>query len=126
MLNELLKTESWLALPEEQQHGASSWFGYPIRIAPDSGISRDAVIRVLTERRIGTRLLFAGNIIRQPAYADVNYRTIGSLQNADTIMRDVFWVGTYPGLDDAHMRYLGESIQIAGRASEGEPAGSRK
>jgi CDP-6-deoxy-D-xylo-4-hexulose-3-dehydrase len=113
LLTELLKNESWLVLPEEQQPGSSSWFGYPIRIAPDSGISRDAVISVLTQRRVGTRLLFAGNIVRQPAYLDVKYRAVGSLQNADTIMRDVFWVGTYPGLDEAHVRYIAESLQKA-------------
>jgi CDP-6-deoxy-D-xylo-4-hexulose-3-dehydrase len=64
----------------------------------------------LNDRRIATRLLFAGNIIRQPAYRDVNFRVAGDLQNAERIMNDVFWVGTYPGLAEREMRYLAASI----------------
>jgi len=104
----------WLALPGGIEHGESSWFGFPLRLLADAPVTRDFLVRGLNKRRIGTRLLFGGNLVRQPAYADVNYRTIGDLANADTIMRDVFWVGTYPGLDDEHLRYIVSSIEEIG------------
>lgn len=110
LLSELLSEHSWLSLPGEHQPGGSSWFGYPIRVNPDAPISRDGLVKGLNERKIGTRLVFAGNLTKQPAYSDVNYRVVGGLQNADIIMNDVFWIGTYPGLGEAQMRYIAESI----------------
>jgi CDP-6-deoxy-D-xylo-4-hexulose-3-dehydrase len=100
----------WLQLPTELPGGASSWFGYPIRVLPGAPIDRNTLTRGLTERRIGTRLVFAGNLLRQPAYARVAHRVIGDLPNADIIMNDVFWVGTYPGIDAAEIAYIAESI----------------
>ncbi len=114
LLTELLVDVAWLALPTEEERARSSWFGYPIRVLPGAPIERNALVQALNARRIGTRLVFAGNLIRQPAYADVNYRVVGDLRNADAIMNDVFWVGTYPGLDDAQIAYVASSIQAVG------------
>lgn len=111
LLGTLLSDIPWLILPRESDGGRSSWFGYPIRVAPDAPLSRNALTRVLNERKIGTRLVFAGNLVRQPAYRDVALRTIGTLDNADTIMNEVFWVGVYPGLDDDQIRYIARSIR---------------
>lgn len=108
---EALKDVSWLALPGEISGGTSSWFGYPIRVLPGAPVTRDVLVQELNQRKIGTRLVFAGNLTRQPAYRDIEYRTIGDLKNADVVMNDVFWVGTYPGLAAEQMRYIAASIR---------------
>ena len=109
----------WLALPREAPGGSCSWFGYPLRVLPDAPLNRNTLVQALNERKIGTRLVFAGNLTRQPAYADIAYRTSGSLEHADTIMNDVFWVGTFPGLGEAEIDYIADSIVAAGQC---EPA----
>lgn len=114
LLTELLSDIPWLALPGEHQPGGSSWFGYPIRVLPDAPVTRDELVQHLNASRIGTRLLFAGNLTKQPAYEDVNYRVVGDLKNADVIMNDVFWVGTYPGIDEEAVRYVVDVIASAG------------
>lgn len=116
VLRELLaESAPWLIQPKVLNDGECSWFGFPVRVASDAPVTRDYLVRQLNERKIGTRLLFGGNLVRQPAYEDVEYRQIGDLANADIIMRDVFWVGTYPGLDDEHLRYIADSIEEIGR-----------
>jgi CDP-6-deoxy-D-xylo-4-hexulose-3-dehydrase len=110
ILSEALESVDWLALPGAVDGGECSWFGYPLRVLPGAPVSREALIAGLTDRKIGTRLLFAGNLVRQPAYKNVHYRSIGDLRNADIIMNDVFWIGTFPGLDDDQVRYIAESI----------------
>jgi CDP-6-deoxy-D-xylo-4-hexulose-3-dehydrase len=86
-------------------------------LAEDAPISRDALVQGLNDRKIGTRLLFGGNLIHQPAYADIEKRVIGSLGNADTIMRNVFWVGTYPGLGRDQMQYIARTIVELGEGA---------
>ena len=109
-LTSLLGEIPWLALPKDIGAGLSSWFGYPIRLLPGAPVDRNTLVRKLNERRIGTRLLFAGNLLRQPAYANVSCRVSGTLTNADCIMSDVFFVGTYPGLDRAQVEYIADSL----------------
>jgi CDP-6-deoxy-D-xylo-4-hexulose-3-dehydrase len=114
LLTSLLTDIPWLSLPKDVGKGRSSWFGYPIRVLPGAPVDRATIVRRLNERRIGTRLLFAGNLLRQPAYAKVASRTSGPLSNADHIMNEVFWVGTYPGLDDSQIEYIAESLDHIG------------
>ncbi len=109
-LTSLLADIPWLSIPKERATGRSSWFGYPIRVLPEAPIERNALVRNLNERKIGTRLLFAGNLLRQPAYQNIACRIIGPLSNADCIMNDVFWVGTYPGLGKAQMEFVADSL----------------
>jgi CDP-6-deoxy-D-xylo-4-hexulose-3-dehydrase len=109
-LTSLLADIPWLSLPTEGSAGQSSWFGYPIRVLPGTPIDRDTLVRKFNERKIGTRLVFAGNLLRQPAYASVTFRVSGSLTNADCIMNDVFWVGTYPGLERAQIEHIANSL----------------
>ncbi len=111
LLREELADVTWLAHPGEQAGGRCSWFGYPLRLRSEAPISRNDLVSRLNDRRIGTRLLFAGNLVRQPAYAETRYRVVGDLKNADTIMNDVFWVGTYPALDATQIRYVARSIK---------------
>jgi CDP-6-deoxy-D-xylo-4-hexulose-3-dehydrase len=116
LLTELLADVAWLRTPGQIEGGDCSWFGYPIRVLPDAPVSRDRLTQGLNDRKIGTRLLFAGNLTRQPSYRDVNYRAIGPLTNADTIMNDVFWIGTYPGLGATEMRHVVKAISELGAA----------
>ena len=107
--HELSKID-WLALPQTIEGGECSWFGYPVRLLPNAPVSRDVLVSGLADRRIGTRLLFAGNLTRQPAYRNAKFRVVGDLANADVIMNRVFWLGTYPGLDASQMRHVARSI----------------
>jgi len=87
-----------------------SWFGYLLTVRDDVGVARSELTRALENAGIGTRLLFAGNLTKQPGYADANYRVAGSLERTDKLMRDAFWVGCWPGLDERHMTYIAERI----------------
>ncbi len=97
-------------LPERTPGSDPSWFGYPIAVRPESGLSREEVIRFLDARKIGTRLLFAGNLTRQPAYTGIEKRVIGDLHNSDYVTDNVFWIGVYPGLTHAMLDYVVESL----------------
>jgi CDP-4-dehydro-6-deoxyglucose reductase, E1 len=110
LLSKELRSIDWLALPGTIDGAECSWFGYPVRLLPHAPVSREALVTELTNRRIGTRLLFGGNLTRQPAYAGVAYRTVGDLPNADTIMNDVLWLGTYPGLDAEQISHVASTI----------------
>lgn len=97
-------------LPEATPNSDPSWFGFPIAVRREAPIDRNAVVRHLEDRGIATRLLFAGNLLRQPAYKDIEHRVVGSLDNADFVMECVFWIGVYPGLSDAHVDYVVEVL----------------
>jgi len=90
--------EEYLVLPEATPGSDPSWFGLPIGVRENAPFRRDDLIRALDASKIGTRLLFGGNLLRQPAYEGCEYRVIGNLPNTDFVMNNVFWVGVYPGL----------------------------
>ena len=98
--------EEFLILPEPTPDSEPSWFGFPIAIRPDAPFNRNQAIAFLEGRKIATRLLFAGNLLRQPAYQDIQHRVVGSLENTDFIMNQVFWVGVYPGLSSEMLDYV--------------------
>jgi CDP-6-deoxy-D-xylo-4-hexulose-3-dehydrase len=102
--------EGALMLPEATPGSNPSWFGYPIGVREDAGFTRDQLIEELESKKIATRLLFGGNLLRQPAYEEATYRVIGALPNTDYIMRNVFWVGIYPGLTEPMLDYVAETI----------------
>ncbi len=102
--------QDFLLLPQATPQSDPSWFGFPIAVRPQSGLTRERVIQHLESRKIGTRLLFGCNLTRQPAYKDSAFRVVGDLKNADYVMHNVFWVGVYPGLTDAMLRYMVESL----------------
>lgn len=97
-------------LPQATPHSDPSWFGFPITLKDESPINREELLRHLDSRLIGTRLMFAGNILRQPGYRDIPRRVIGNLENADRIMRRSFWLGVYPGLTKPMLEYVAENI----------------
>ncbi len=100
-----------LILPEPTPGSDPSWFGFPICVREGSRFTREALVRHLNEKKIGTRLLFGGNLLRQPAYQDVPHRQIGDLKNTDFVMRQLFWVGVYPGLTRQMLDYVAEQIR---------------
>jgi len=102
-----------LLLPKATEGSDPSWFGFPLAVRPESGIERDKIIRHLDHNRIGTRLMFAGNLLRQPAFKDATYRVVGDLSNTEYVMNNVFWVGVYPGLSDAMIQYIVDSLHEA-------------
>ncbi len=94
-----------LILPAPTPGSDPSWFGFPITIGKESPLSRNQLVSFLEFHRIGTRLLFGGNLLRQPAYRNVNFRVAGELGNSDRIMNDTFWIGLYPGLTENMLNY---------------------
>jgi CDP-6-deoxy-D-xylo-4-hexulose-3-dehydrase len=108
-----------LMLPEATPGSDPSWLGFPFGVREDAPFTRDDLVKRLEGQKIGTRLLFAGNLVRQPAYEGVEYRVIGDLKNTDYVMRNVLWVGVYPGLTRAMIDHLAEVIgEVAtGRSS---------
>lgn len=99
-----------LILPTATPKSEPSWFGFPITLDPAHPVDREELLRFLDSRLIGTRLMFAGNILRQPAYRNVDFRVVGDLTNTDIVMRRTFWVGTYPGLTEPMLDYVADSI----------------
>ncbi|MGI8710739.1 MAG: lipopolysaccharide biosynthesis protein RfbH [Acidimicrobiales bacterium] len=102
--------QEFLILPEATPNSDPSWFGFLITVRPDAPFSRNELVQHLNRAKIGTRLLFAGNLTRQPAYKDVNYRVVGELTNTDLVMNQTFWVGVYPGLTPPMLDYIAETI----------------
>jgi CDP-6-deoxy-D-xylo-4-hexulose-3-dehydrase len=102
--------EKFLMLPEATPGSDPAWFGFPIGVRQDAPFTRQELIAALEAKRIGTRLMFAGNLLRQPAYLDSEYRVIGELHNADFVMNNVFWIGVYPGLTNEMLDYVAETI----------------
>ena len=106
----LKETQEHFVLPEATPNSDPSWFGFPLLLRETAPFTRNALIEFLNERKIGTRQLFGGNLVRQPAYADLNYRVVGDLGTSDRVMNQAFWIGVYPGLTPAMLDYVLESI----------------
>ncbi|GAL92643.1 lipopolysaccharide biosynthesis protein RfbH [Microcystis aeruginosa] len=106
----LQELQDVLILPEASPDSEPSWFGFPIFVNENAPFSRNDLVKHLEEKRIGTRLLFGGNLLRQPLYQGLNYRVIGDLSNADKIMSSVFWLGIYPGLTEEMLTYVAETL----------------
>ncbi|MBE9224569.1 lipopolysaccharide biosynthesis protein RfbH [Phormidium sp. LEGE 05292] len=105
--------EEYLILPEATANSTPSWFGFPITVREEAPISRNQLIRHLESHKIATRLLFGGNLLRQPAYEEIKYRVVGEMKQTDRVMNQTFWVGTYPGLDEPRLNYIVDRIHQA-------------
>jgi CDP-6-deoxy-D-xylo-4-hexulose-3-dehydrase len=99
-----------LVLPEPSPDSDPSWFGFVVTVAPDAPFTRRDLTLFLESRKIATRLLFSGNLTRHPAYADVEFRVSGTLDNSDLIAERTFWIGVYPGITDEMIDYMVSSI----------------
>jgi CDP-6-deoxy-D-xylo-4-hexulose-3-dehydrase len=110
--------EEFFVLPEATAGAEPSWFGFPIAVRAGAPFTRHGAIHELEKRKIATRLLFGGNLVRQPAYQNVAYRIAGPLTNTDFVMDRVFWVGVYPGITPAMLEYVLESFHAIPQAAQ--------
>ncbi|MDE8345173.1 MAG: lipopolysaccharide biosynthesis protein RfbH [Acidocella sp.] len=106
----LTPLEEFLILPEATRHAEPSWFGFPLTIRPGAPFTRDELVVHLNERKIATRLLFGGNLLRQPYMVGRDHKISGTLDATDIVMTSTFWVGVYPGLGDAQIDYMVDEI----------------
>jgi len=103
--------EEFLILPEQEKNSEPSWFGFPLSLRKNSKFNRNDLIKYLNDNKIGTRLLFSGNLIKQPYMKDVNFKVQGVLKNTDFVMENTFWIGVYPGLSLKHLEYCVNKIR---------------
>lgn len=109
LFSALSKTDG-LILPQATTRSEPSWFGFPITLKRGIAFDRQSLVEYLDSRRIGTRLLFGGNLVRQPAYKNVDFRVVGPLKNTDIVTERTFWIGVFPGLTEQMLDYVAESI----------------
>jgi CDP-4-dehydro-6-deoxyglucose reductase, E1 len=101
--------QEFLILPEATPNADPSWFGFPIGVKTNAPFTRDQLTRALEAKKIGTRLLFAGNLLRQPAYEGWEHRVVGDLKNTDFVMNQVFWIGVFPGLTHEMLDFVAKT-----------------
>ncbi len=120
----LKELEEFFILPEATAHSEPSWFGFPLAVRPEAPFSRNDLIRHLDRAKIDTRLLFGGNLTRQPAYRDMPHRKVGPLANSDFVMNQVFWIGVYPGLRREMLDYVIDTMtEYVSLKNSGETGG---
>ncbi|MBE0683421.1 MAG: lipopolysaccharide biosynthesis protein RfbH [Anaerolineales bacterium] len=113
----LYDLQEYFILPEATNNSEPSWFGFPLAVRSGSPFDRNQVVEFLNSRKIATRLLFGGNLVRQPAYKNIPKRTIGKLENSDFVMNNVFWIGVYPGLTMEMLNYVVDVFHDLAKAS---------
>ncbi len=111
LYDKLKSLEEYFILPEPTENSDPSWFGFMLTIRDHEKISRNELVEYLEKNKIGTRLLFGGNLIKQPAYKNTQYRILNSLENTDKVMNDGFWLGVWPGLNEGHYEYIIQKIK---------------
>jgi CDP-6-deoxy-D-xylo-4-hexulose-3-dehydrase len=107
----LREMEEFFILPQATPKAEPSWFGFPVAVRVGAPFSRDDVVRYLDDRKIATRLLFGGNLLRQPAYKGIQHRKIGDLVNSDFVLNQVFWIGVWPGLTEKMLGFVMETLR---------------
>ena len=111
LYNRLQSLTEFLQLPKQTPNSTPSWFGFPITLKDGCGIKRVEVTKFLDNHKIGSRLLFAGNLLKQPYFKDVEYRVVGELTNTNKTMNDTFWIGVQPALTDEHLEFVCEKLE---------------
>jgi CDP-6-deoxy-D-xylo-4-hexulose-3-dehydrase len=118
--NAMKGLEDVLVLPVAGEHADPSWFGFPIAVKEDAPCTRDQMTKAFEMAKVGTRLMFAGNLLRQPAYEGWEYRVVGELKNTDYVMNQVFWLGVFPGLTFEMLDYIAKvAAEFVGAAKSG-------
>ena len=109
--NRLSTLTDFIELTMPTENSTPSWFGFPVTVKSDSGVNRVDLTKYLDQNKIGTRLLFAGNLTKQPYFSDIEYRIVGDLINTDITMNQTLWLGIYPGLGEAQLDYIAEKME---------------
>lgn len=107
----LKKYEDKIILPKSYDKADPAWFSFPITVREDAGFTRREFVKFLEGKGIETRMLFAGNILNQPAYKDINYISVGELKNTKQVLTSTFFIGVYPGITNDMMEYMIDSIE---------------
>ena len=116
LLSGLKGLEDFFILPKATENSDPSWFGFALTLKPNSPKTRNQIVQELNEKKIGTRLLFGGNLLRQPAFIGTPRRVIGDLVNTDRVMNDTFWIGVWPGITEVMLEYMISSFyELFGR-----------
>jgi len=102
--------EDYFILPYAEEFSAPSWFGFPIAVKKEAPFTRNDIVSFLEEKRIATRMLFGGNLIKQPAYLGIKYRVCNNLKNTEFVMKNLFWIGVYPGLSAPMLKYIKKAL----------------
>ena len=108
--NNLQSLSDFLVLPEPTENSDPSWFGFPMRVKENSPINRNEIVKKLTKNNIGTRLLFGGNLLKQPAYKELADREKGTFPNTDKVKNEELWIGAHPSITKSMLKYLVKSI----------------
>lgn len=113
LYNKLKHLKKYFILPQKEKFSQPSWFGFPLTLTEKCSFKREDLLRYLDRYKIGIRLLFGGNIIRQPYFKDyqIKYRKVGNLENTDKTMRDTFWLGIYPGLGQKELSFIVQKLE---------------
>ena len=106
LFNGLKEFEEFFILPKVSPKAKPSWFGFPITIKPNATFTRNKLVEFLDENKIGTRLLFGGNLLKQPYMKNQNYKIVGDLKNSDIVVNNTFWIGVYPGLGAEELNFV--------------------
>lgn len=106
LYNHMKKYDKYFILPQATEHSDPSWFGFPILVKENSPFTRNDVVNYLEKNKIATRMLFGGNLTKQPAYQGIKFKVVGGLQNSDLIMNNLFWIGVYPGITKKHIEFI--------------------
>ncbi len=104
------KYEDYFILPQAQDYSEPSWFGFPILVRENKLFKRSDIVNYLESNRVATRMLFGGNLLKQPAYRGIKYRLADNLKNTDLVMNNLFWIGVYPGLTKSMLSYIKETV----------------
>jgi len=105
--------EEFITLPQAEPNSAPSWFGFAITVKDSAPVTRDQLVMKLNDKLIGTRLLFGGNLLKQPAFQGTPRRVVGALENTDNVMMNTFWIGVWPGLRQNELTFMIEEITKA-------------
>ena len=107
----LSSLSAYIELTVATENSEPSWFGFPVTLKEDCGVDRTDLTKYLDENKIGSRLLFAGNLTKQPYFEGLEYRVVGPLTNTDITMNQTLWVGLYPGLNHEHLNYIVDKLE---------------
>ena len=109
-MKQFKKYDKYLILPKAEEGSNPSWFGFPMLVKESAPFTRNDIVNYLEDNRIATRMLFGGNLTKQPAYKNIKYRICGTLENTNLVMNNLFWIGVYPGMTDEKLNYIREKF----------------